>query len=40
MIAYMEGLKEAIKMKKVSEQRYENYIKIYNELKDKEEHKW
>ena len=26
--------------KKIPESRYENYIKIYNELKDKEEHKW
>ena len=26
--------------KSIPESRYENYIKIYNELKDREEHKW
>lgn len=34
------GIKEAAENKKVSETRYNNYKKIYEELKDKEEHKW
>ncbi len=34
------GIKEALEEGKISEGRYLNYIKIYNELKDKEEHKW
>ena len=34
------GIKDAVKEGKVQKQRYENYVKIYNELKDKEEHKW
>lgn len=25
---------------KIQKSRYENYVKIYNELKYKEEHKW
>ena len=33
------GLKENVG-KSIPISRYENYIKIYNELKDKEEHKW
>lgn len=34
------GIKEAYKDGKISESRYNNYIKIYNDLKDREEHKW
>ena len=34
------GIKEALREGKIQEERYENYIKIYNDLKDKEEHKW
>lgn len=34
------GIKKANSSKKISESRYNNYIKIYNSLKDKEEHKW
>ena len=34
------GVKDLIKENKIDRQRYENYIKIYEELKDKEEHKW
>lgn len=34
------GVKEALNRNKISEERYESYIKIYNYLKDKEEHKW
>jgi len=34
------GIKEAVDNKKISETRYNNYKKIYEELKDKEEHKW
>ena len=34
------GIKEAVNCGKISENRYENYIKIYEYLKDKEEHKW
>lgn len=34
------GVKEELENNKISISRYENYIKIYNELKDKEEHKW
>lgn len=33
------GVKEQIE-KKIAKSRYENYIKIYEELKEKEEHKW
>ncbi len=33
------GIKENVG-KSIPISRYENYIKIYNELKDKEEHKW
>lgn len=33
------GIKQNIG-KKIPSSRYENYIKIYNELKDREEHKW
>ena len=34
------GIKEALREGKIQEERYENYIKIYNDLKDKQEHKW
>lgn len=34
------GIKQALQQEKISEQRYQNYIKIYKDLKDKEEHKW
>ena len=31
---------QALKENKISQNRYERYIKIYEELKDREEHKW
>ncbi|MGN1327760.1 MAG: ribosome small subunit-dependent GTPase A [Clostridia bacterium] len=34
------GVKEKLENNKISTSRYENYTKIYNELKDKEDHKW
>lgn len=34
------GIKQELEKETISKSRYENYIKIYNELKDKEEHKW
>ena len=34
------GIKKALEENKISKQRYERYIKIYEILKDKEEHKW
>ena len=34
------GIKQAIKEKKISEERYERYCKIYQELKEKEKYKW
>ena len=34
------GIKQALKENKISQNRYERYIKIYEELKDREEHKW
>lgn len=34
------GVKKALKDNKISISRYENYKRIYLELKDKEEHKW
>lgn len=34
------GIKEALKAQEIEETRYQNYIKIYEELKDREEHKW
>ena len=33
-------VKEAVLNGNIENARYENYIKIYDELKDKEEHKW
>lgn len=34
------GIKTALEQCNISNSRYQNYIKIYNDLKDKEEHKW
>ena len=34
------GIKQAVSQGKIQNERYESYIKIYNELKDREEHKW
>lgn len=34
------GVRKALENGKISSSRYENYIKIYQDLKDKEEHKW
>lgn len=34
------GIKLAIQQDKISTQRYESYCKLYNELKEKELHKW
>jgi len=34
------GIKEAMEENRISQSRYENFKKIYEELKDKEEHKW
>ena len=34
------GIKKALEGGKISQSRYENFKKIYEELKDKEEHKW
>ncbi len=34
------GIKKALERGQISNSRYENYIKIYNDLKDREEHKW
>ena len=34
------GIKEAVENKEIPETRYNNYKKIYEELKDKEDHKW
>lgn len=34
------GIKKAVSEGKISNIRYENYVKIYNDLKEKEEHKW
>lgn len=34
------GIKNALKDGKISESRYSNFKKIYEELKDKEDHKW
>ena len=34
------GIKRAVKDNKISQSRYDNFKKIYEELKDKEEHKW
>ena len=34
------GIKKAIEEGKISIERYERYIKIYNDLKKKEDQKW
>ncbi len=34
------GIKEALQEGKISQQRYETYCRLYNELKEKEQHKW
>lgn len=34
------GIRMALEEGRVRKERYENYIKIYKDLKDKEEHKW
>lgn len=34
------GIKNALEEGKISTQRYENYYKLYNELKERELHKW
>lgn len=34
------GVIKAWKQGKIADSRYENYVKIYQDLKDKEEHKW
>lgn len=34
------GIKEAIKLGKISEERYNRFCKIYLDLKEKEAHKW
>ena len=34
------GIKKAVQDGEISNSRYENYVKIYKDLKDKEEHKW
>ena len=34
------GIKKALEQGKISKERYERFCKIYNELKDKEAHKW
>jgi len=34
------GIRKAMEEGRISKERYENYVKIYKDLKDKEEHKW
>ncbi len=34
------GIRKALEECQIEKTRYENYIKIYNDLKYKEEHKW
>ena len=34
------GIKNALEEDKISESRYNNFKKIYEELKDREDHKW
>lgn len=34
------GIKEAVEEGKINRDRYERFIKIYEEVKDKEDHKW
>ena len=34
------GIKKAVEEGKISKVRYQNYCKIYEELKEKEAHRW
>ena len=34
------GIKSAVESGKISKERYKNYQKIYEELKEKEQNKW
>lgn len=34
------GIRMALEEERITKERYENYVKIYKDLKDKEEHKW
>ena len=34
------GIRKALEEGNISNSRYQNYIKIYEDLKDREEHKW
>lgn len=34
------GIRKALEEGKISNSRYQNYVRIYEDLKDKEEHKW
>ena len=34
------GIRQAVKKGEISEGRYKNFIKIYEDLKDREDHKW
>lgn len=34
------GIKKAVENRTIAEQRYETYCRLYNELKEKEQHKW
>lgn len=34
------GIKKALEEGKIHNQRYQNYVQIYNQIKEKEEHKW
>lgn len=34
------GIKKAVEEGKIAKQRYENYQKIYQELKEKEQKRW
>ena len=34
------GIKEAVEDEKINLNRYNNYCKIYNQIKEKEDHRW
>lgn len=34
------GVKQAMKKGKIAKERYEHYVRIYEELRDKEEYQW
>ena len=34
------GIKDAVQNGRINEQRYQTYCKLYNELKEREQHKW